>query len=40
MNNKHKIFWNFIKECGTDCKNINKIRKIYKKNTEKKYLIL
>ena len=38
MDNKHKIFWNFIKDSGADCKNINKVRKIYKKKHGKEIL--
>ena len=40
MKNNNDIFWEFIKNCGKDCENINETRKIYKKNMVKKLLIL
>ena len=38
MKNNNDIFWEFIKNCGKDCENINETRKIYKKKNGKEII--
>tara|TARA_B100001248_G_scaffold262022_1_gene255625 strand:+ start:435 stop:1970 length:1536 start_codon:yes stop_codon:yes gene_type:complete len=38
MKNNNDIFWEFIKNCGKDCENINETRKIYKKKYGKEII--
>ena len=37
-NNNEEIFWNYIKESGKNCDNINEIRKKYKKKYNKEVI--